>query len=70
MLGELRGSTLLDGFRAAPPVNRTRLARTIVAIGNAALALGPNLVSLEVNPILASEDRIEALDGLAIWEDC
>jgi acyl-CoA synthetase (NDP forming) len=69
MLGELRGSALLDGFRSAPPVDRTCLARTIVAVGNAALALGPNLVSLEVNPILAWEDKIEALDGLAIWED-
>jgi acyl-CoA synthetase (NDP forming) len=69
MIEELRGKSLLDGFRGAPPVDRTALARTIVAIGNAALALGSDLVSLEVNPVLANADRIEAIDGLAIWED-
>jgi len=69
MLGELRGGKLLDGFRGATPVDRQRLAEIIVAIGNAALALGPKLVSLEVNPLLASEGRIEALDGLVVWED-
>lgn len=68
MLNELRGSTLLNGFRGAPAVDRTAVARAIVAIGNAALALGPDLVALEVNPLLASADCVEALDGLAIWE--
>lgn len=70
MLDELRGKALLDGFRGAPPVDRAVMARTIVAIGNAALALGPDLVSLEVNPVLASANKIEALDGLTVWEDC
>src|SRR3546814_1267226 len=50
MLGELRGSALLDGFRGAPAVDRATLAKIIAAIGNAALALGPDLVSLEINP--------------------
>ncbi len=67
MLDELRGKTLLDGFRGAPPVDRAALARGIVAIGQAALALGPELVSLEVNPLLACGSRIEALDGLTQW---
>jgi len=69
MLGELRGSKLLDGFRGAPPVDRAQLAKIIVAIGNAALALGPDLVSLEINPLLAFDGGIEALDGLTVWED-
>jgi acyl-CoA synthetase (NDP forming) len=69
MLGELRGQAVLDGFRGAPPVDRAAMARSIVAIGNAALALGPRLVSLEVNPVLATGDRVEALDGLTVWED-
>jgi len=69
MLSELRGAALLDGFRGAAPVDRTALARAIVAIGDAALALGPTLVSLEVNPLLASGSQIEALDGLAVWDD-
>ncbi|OYW25197.1 MAG: hypothetical protein B7Z44_19590, partial [Caulobacter sp. 12-67-6] len=69
MLGRLKGKALLDGFRGATPVDRAALARTIVAVGEAALALGPGLVSLEVNPLLAEGSRIEALDGLAVWED-
>ncbi|MGQ0700383.1 MAG: acetate--CoA ligase family protein [Panacagrimonas sp.] len=67
MLTELRGAVLLDGFRGAPPVDRQELARAIVAIGQAALALGPELVALEVNPLLASGKLIEALDGLTVW---
>lgn len=69
MLRELRASSLLDGFRGAAPVDRAALADIVVAIGDAALALGPELVSLEVNPLLAAEGRIEALDGLAVWEE-
>ena len=68
MLGELRGGKLLDGFRGAPPVDRAKVARAIVAIGQAALALGPDLVSMEINPLLAASDRIEALDGLTEWK--
>src|SRR3546814_8567049 len=60
MLGELRGSALLDGFRGAPAVDRATLAKIIAAIGNAALALGPDLVSLEINPLLALDGRSEA----------
>lgn len=69
MLGELRGSKLLDGFRGAPAVDRAAAARVIAAIGDAALALGPTLVSLEINPILANGTCIEALDALAVWND-
>ncbi|WP_321960537.1 acetate--CoA ligase family protein [Paraburkholderia sp. J7] len=67
MLAELRGAKLLDGFRGAPGADREALARAIVAIGEAALALGPDLVSLEINPLLAEGARVEALDGLTEW---
>lgn len=69
MLGELRSSKLLDGYRGTPPVDRRRIAEVVAMIGDAALALGPQLASLEVNPLLATTERVEALDGLAIWED-
>lgn len=70
MLAELRGAKLLDGFRGAPAADRQALARAIVAIGRAALALGPDLVSLEINPLLVAGTRIEALDGLTEWSKC
>jgi acyl-CoA synthetase (NDP forming) len=69
MLDELRGRAILDGFRGAPAVNRQAVAKAIVAIGNAALALAPNLVSLEVNPLLSWNDQVEALDGVTVWDD-
>ncbi|NQD95632.1 CoA-binding protein, partial [Pseudomonas sp. CrR25] len=67
-LEELRGSKLLDGLRGAPAVDRQALAEIIARIGNAALALGPDLVSLEINPLWSDGQRIEALDALAVWD--
>ena len=69
MLDELRGARLLDGYRGTPAVDRQAVARAIVAVGAAALALGPGLVSLEVNPLLAGSAGVEALDALTVWED-
>ncbi|MDB5816869.1 MAG: CoA-binding protein [Rhizobacter sp.] len=69
MLGELRGAKLLDGWRGAPAVDRPALAQVVAAIGDAALALGPHLVSLEINPLRALGADIEALDALAVWDD-
>jgi succinyl-CoA synthetase beta subunit len=67
MLGELRAAPLLQGYRGSARVDLQGLAATIVAIGNAALALGDDLASLEVNPLLVGADRIEALDALALF---
>jgi acyl-CoA synthetase (NDP forming) len=69
MLSELRGSKLLDGFRGAPPVDRRAVANAVVAIGNCALELGPELLSLEINPLSVSGSTVEALDGLVIWNE-
>ncbi|MDM0086491.1 MULTISPECIES: acetate--CoA ligase family protein [unclassified Variovorax] len=67
MLAELRGSRLLDGWRGAPAADRDAIAEAVAAIGNAALALGPDLVSLEVNPLRVQGSTVEALDALAVW---
>lgn len=69
MLDGLRGARLLKGFRGAPAADFDALADAIVAIGDAALALGPSLASLEINPLLVEGGRIEALDGLVTWMD-
>lgn len=68
LLERLRGARLLKGFRGAPPADLDRLADVIVRIGEAALALGPSLTSLEVNPLLVHGDHVEALDGLASFD--
>lgn len=69
MLDELRGRRILDGYRGAPPADLNAVAAAMCRIGDAALALGPDLVTLEVNPLLVWGDAIEALDALAVWKD-
>lgn len=65
----LRGAKLLQGYRGSIPVDLDKLARTIATIGEAAVALGPQLETLEVNPLRATGSIIEALDALAVWND-
>jgi hypothetical protein len=67
MLDELRGAALLDGYRGASPVSRGAIAKAVVQVGEAALTLGPDLVSLEINPLLAGPTGVEALDALVVW---
>jgi acyl-CoA synthetase (NDP forming) len=67
MLASLRGAKLLQGFRGSKPADLDAVAEAVARIGDAALALGPELVSLEINPLLVDGDRVEALDGLCIW---
>lgn len=69
MLDELRATRLLDGYRGGARVDRDQVAEVIARIGNSALALGPQLHSLEVNPLLATPGHVEALDGLTLWND-
>jgi acyl-CoA synthetase (NDP forming) len=69
MLGRLKGRALLDGYRGTPAVDRRAVARAVVAIAQAAQALGPQLDTLEINPLRAGPDGAEALDALAVWKD-
>lgn len=68
MLSNLRAAKLLQGYRGTPSVNLERLSEVIARIGDAALALGPQLETLEVNPLWVRGSEIEALDGLTIWK--
>lgn len=67
MLRGLRCAPLLAGYRGLPSVDLDSVAGAIVAIGNASLELGPDLESLEVNPLRADGKGVEALDGVAVW---
>ena len=69
MLGRLKAARLLDGYRRQPAIDRRKVAEVVAAIGNAAIALGPDLVSLEVNPLWASGAAVECLDALTVWKD-
>jgi hypothetical protein len=67
MLGELRGAALLRGARGQAGIDIPALSEVIYRISSLALALGPNLHTLEINPLLVNGERIEALDVLVDW---
>lgn len=67
MLTELRGAKLLEGQRGVPAADPDPIARAVAAIGRAALAAGPDLDALDVNPLWVRGDRVEALDALFVW---
>jgi acyl-CoA synthetase (NDP forming) len=69
MLGELRGRAVLDGVRGAEPVDVDALVTAICAVTALASALGDDLLSLEVNPLRADSDGVEALDAVLTWRD-
>ncbi|MDB5969920.1 MAG: uncharacterized protein JWQ90_2370 [Hydrocarboniphaga sp.] len=70
MFEELRAAKILRGYRGQPAVDLDAVAQVVERIAQAAIALGPDLVSLEVNPLYVGPDgRIECLDALAIWND-
>jgi succinyl-CoA synthetase beta subunit len=67
MFGELRGAKLLQGVRGMPAADLDTLAAVVARIGDAAVALGPDLEALEVNPLWVRGADVEALDALAVW---
>jgi succinyl-CoA synthetase beta subunit len=66
MLAELRGRSLLAGYRGGPAADLDVLARTIQSVAAAAEALGDRLESLEINPLLVNGKQVEALDTLVV----
>ena len=69
MLGELRGAALLRGMRGQQGTSMQALSEIIYRLGALALALGPRLDALEINPLLVKGSRIEALDVLVNWRE-
>jgi acetate---CoA ligase (ADP-forming) len=69
MLGELRGAKLLQGARGMQAADLDVVAEIIARIGEAAVALGPDLAALEVNPLWVRGADVEALDALAVWQN-
>ena len=62
MLGQLRGRALLDGFRGAPPANRDALIDVMLRVGALVEAL-PELVELDLNPVIVSATGAVAVDA-------
>lgn len=51
-LRDLRIGALLQGVRGDPPADVAALAQQAVALGNYALAAGPRLASVDINPVM------------------
>ena len=64
MVTGLRGAPLLLGGRGQRPVDLDSLCADIVSISAAALSLGDQLDSLEINPLRVTDTGAEALDVL------
>jgi acetate---CoA ligase (ADP-forming) len=67
MLDELRGKALLEGVRGSVPADIDRLVQTIVEFARLAERLGPELASMEINPLRVDGATIEALDAVVVW---
>jgi acyl-CoA synthetase (NDP forming) len=65
MLREGRKASLLRGFRGAPPCDESALAAVLEAVGGLLLD-HPEIVELDVNPLIAAGERAVAVDALII----
>jgi acetate---CoA ligase (ADP-forming) len=69
MLGDLRGAALLRGTRGQEGVDLQAVSEVIYRVSTLALALGPRLRALEINPLLVRGPHAEALDVLVQWQE-
>ena len=67
MIGRLRLSALLAGFRGAPAGRRAALADAVVALGRLAVELGDLLAGVDVNPLVVGRPTARvAVDALVV----
>ena len=67
MLDELRGARLLAGVRGRPPVDRAAVVAILVALGRLG-AERPDILEVDLNPVIASERGALAVDALVVLE--
>jgi len=63
---QLTVSSLLDGVRGGPPVDRREAALAIVALSHLAMELGDALEALDINPLRCGPKGCVALDALVV----
>lgn len=67
MLTNLRGTAILNGVRGGKAVDLDALADVVAKVSDLAVALGDELLSLEINPLRVDGDQVEALDAVVEW---
>jgi len=63
MVDALKAAPLIKGYRRQAGVNLEKLAETMVNFSNLAMALEPNLHSIDLNPVICSQDSCVAADA-------
>lgn len=64
LIGQIRGIALLQGTRGQLPVNMDALAEMLSKLSLLAGSLGDDLVSIDVNPVIATADGAWAVDAV------
>jgi acyl-CoA synthetase (NDP forming) len=64
-LGSLKGAALLEGMRGAPPSDKRAIARIAAKLGGLMRAT-PELLDIEINPLVVYPEGALALDALMI----
>jgi acyl-CoA synthetase (NDP forming) len=68
LVGELRGSALLDGVRGAPPSDKPALARLIVALSRFAADHADAVAEIDLNPVIVHPvgEGLTVVDALIV----
>ena len=64
MIRSIRGYPLLRGVRGQPPVSIATLAEMLSRLSVLAIGLGPKLISIDVNPVIATPSGAWAVDAI------
>ncbi len=67
-LGRLKAASLLKGIRGAAAVDVAAVARVVALIGEQMRA-NPQIVEIDINPLVAYPDRVLALDALVVVKE-
>ena len=67
MLDDLRGAALLTGVRGRPGVDRSSVARMLVALGDLGLERR-DIAEIDLNPVIANPRGAIAVDALVVLE--
>lgn len=68
LISETIAARMLDGYRHLPPVDRDALVRFLVQLGDI-VAAHPEISELDLNPVIASHDRIAPVDVRIVLGD-
>ena len=66
LLSELADTGAVDGYRGAPPWDRNALTDVLVAAGHLAAASRQWLLSMDINPLIMTDDGPIAVDALCL----